>query len=162
MQVALLSLDIYNDVHCSAVPALAAQHLAGEAQADAELCMRKLIANLATEVSAVGSIRSMHSVLRERKNRKVYAVRRHDGSLCTQEQAKNSVLIRVTVAALSAAWVPCFQPWPLTQALFGSIGGMHSVLSSVTVDAVKAIWVPWLQPLDLKQDFHPGCCRFLS
>ena len=60
MQVVLLSLDIYNDVHCSAVPALAAQHLAGEAQADAELCMRKLIANLATEVSAVSG---MHSVL---------------------------------------------------------------------------------------------------
>ena len=66
MQVALLSLDIYNDVHCSAVPAQAAQHLAGEAQADAELCMRKLITNLATEVSTIGSIGSMHFVLKGR------------------------------------------------------------------------------------------------
>lgn len=80
MQVVLLSLDIYNDVHCSAVPALAAQHLAGEAQADAEVCMCKLIFNLATEVS----ISSMHSVL-----------------------------IKVTAAALTAAWVPFFQPWPV-------------------------------------------------
>ena len=66
MQVALLSLGIYNDVHCSAVPALAAQHLVGEAQADAELCMRKLITNLGTEVSAVGSVDSMHSVTRSK------------------------------------------------------------------------------------------------
>ena len=50
VQVVLQSLEIYNDVPCSAVPALTAQHLAAEAQADAEVCMRKLITNLATEV----------------------------------------------------------------------------------------------------------------
>jgi len=50
VQVVLQSLEIYNDVQCSAVPALTAQHLAAEAQADAEVCMRKLITNLATEV----------------------------------------------------------------------------------------------------------------
>ncbi len=50
VQVVLQSLEIYNDVQCSAVPALTAQHLAAEAQADAEVCMHKLITNLATEV----------------------------------------------------------------------------------------------------------------
>lgn len=50
VQVVLQPLEIYNDVRCSAVPALTAQHLAAEAQADAEVCMRKLITNLATEV----------------------------------------------------------------------------------------------------------------
>ncbi len=50
MQVVLQSLEIYNDVRCSAVSALTAQHLVAEAQADAEVCMRKLIINLASEV----------------------------------------------------------------------------------------------------------------
>ena len=50
VQVVLQSLEIYNDVQCSAVPALTAQHLAAEAQADAEVCTGKLITNLATEV----------------------------------------------------------------------------------------------------------------
>ncbi|KAL0041117.1 hypothetical protein WJX77_005471 [Trebouxia sp. C0004] len=49
IELVLQSLEIYNDVQCSAVPALTAQHLAAEAQADAEVCMRKLITNLATE-----------------------------------------------------------------------------------------------------------------
>ncbi|KAL0046332.1 hypothetical protein WJX82_009330 [Trebouxia sp. C0006] len=49
IEVVLQSLEIYNDVQCSAVPALTAQHLAAEAQADAEVCTRKLITNLATE-----------------------------------------------------------------------------------------------------------------
>ncbi len=56
LQVVLLSLDIYNDVQCSAVPALSAQHLIGEAQADAEVCLRRLITNLATEVSSLFSM----------------------------------------------------------------------------------------------------------
>ncbi len=50
VQVVLQSLEIYNDVQGSAVPALTAHHLAAEAQADAKVCMRKLINNLATEV----------------------------------------------------------------------------------------------------------------
>ncbi|KAA6416660.1 MAG: component of SCAR regulatory complex, partial [Trebouxia sp. A1-2] len=49
IEVVLQSLEIYNDVQCSAVPALIAPHLAAEAHADAELCMRKLTTNLATE-----------------------------------------------------------------------------------------------------------------
>lgn len=50
LQVALLSLDVYNDVQCSAVPALQADYLAEEAQADAEVCLHKLITSLSHEV----------------------------------------------------------------------------------------------------------------
>lgn len=64
MQVVLQSLEIYNDVQCSAVPALTAQHLAAEAQADAEVCMRKLVTNLATEVELC--MHQPYAVLRQK------------------------------------------------------------------------------------------------
>ena len=51
MQVAVLPLEVYNDVQHIAAPALAAEHLVPEAEADAEVCLRKLISNLAAEVN---------------------------------------------------------------------------------------------------------------
>lgn len=52
MQVAVLPMEVYNDVQHVAAPALAADHLMQEAEADAEVCLRKLITNLAAEVTA--------------------------------------------------------------------------------------------------------------
>lgn len=50
MQVSVLPLEVYNDVEQVAVPALTARHMVAEAEADAEMCLRKLITNLAAEV----------------------------------------------------------------------------------------------------------------
>ena len=50
LQVAVLPMEVYNDVQHMACPALDAPHLAAEAQADAQVCLRKLISNLAAEV----------------------------------------------------------------------------------------------------------------
>ena len=50
VQVSVLPLEVYNDVEQLAAPALTAQHMVGEAEADAEMCLRKLITNLAAEV----------------------------------------------------------------------------------------------------------------
>lgn len=50
LQVSVLPLEVYNDVEQLAAPALNAQHMVAEAEADAEMCLRKLITNLAAEV----------------------------------------------------------------------------------------------------------------
>lgn len=50
MQVSVLPLEVYNDVEQVAAPALSARHMVAEAEADAEICLRKLITNLAAEV----------------------------------------------------------------------------------------------------------------
>ena len=52
--MSVLPLEVYNDVQQLAAPALAAPHLVPEAEADAELCLRKLIINLGNEVSHLG------------------------------------------------------------------------------------------------------------
>ena len=50
LQVSVLPLEVYNDVELLAAPALSAQYMVAEAEADAEMCLRKLITNLAAEV----------------------------------------------------------------------------------------------------------------
>ena len=50
LQVSVLPLEVYNDVEQLAAPALSAQHMVAEAEADAEMCLRKLVTNLAAEV----------------------------------------------------------------------------------------------------------------
>lgn len=51
LQVALTPLEIYNDVQAHAACDLDAEHLVDKAQGDAEACLRKLIVQLATQVS---------------------------------------------------------------------------------------------------------------
>lgn len=77
VQESVLPLEVYNDVQHTAAPALAAHHLVAEAEADAEVCLRKLITNLATEVRvpraralghhAAGSVALLYALQRNKR-----------------------------------------------------------------------------------------------
>lgn len=61
LQVALAPLEIYNDVQSCAAVDLGADHLTGQAQADAEACLRKLIVQLATQVQEPSACLTVYS-----------------------------------------------------------------------------------------------------